>query len=236
MLFDYSVMKVEKRKMQNRSLDPRTKLLLAVFWAIGMVAAHRMLTLLVALGLVLAGVLVMGQGKRYLRWLRLVLPMAIFFGAVIWWSVDRNAGFFAALKLLSLTSAFFVFFSTTVPEDLGNSLVKIGLPYPIAFVLSTSLQYVPIMGRKIKNVLDAQRARGIPLEPGWAALRHYPAFFGPILIQSFQMAEELAEAMEARGFGRPGRTFLIEYRMVVRDWLALAAAGALLLAYLKYLS
>ncbi len=85
-------------------------------------------------------------------------------------------------------------------------------------------------------MLDAQRARGIPLEPGWAALRHYPAFFGPILIQSFQMAEELAEAMEARGFGRPGRTFLIEYRMVARDWLALAAAGALLLVYLKYLS
>ena len=229
-------MEMEKLKIENPRLDPRTKLILTVFWAVGIVASHRMLTLLVALGLLLSVVGIMGKGKRYLRWLRMVLPMAIFFGAVIWWSVDRNAGFFAALKLLNLTSAFFVFFSTTVPEDLGNSLVKIGLPYPIAFVLSTSLQFVPIMGRKIKNVLDAQRARGIPLEPGWAALRHYPAFFGPILIQSFQMAEELAEAMEARGFGRPGRTFLNEYRMVARDWLALAAAGALLLAYLKYLS
>ena len=218
--------------MQNRSLDPRTKLLLAVIWAIGMVAAHRMLTLLVALGLVLAGVLVMGQGKKYLRWLRLVLPMAIFFGAVIWWSVDRNAGFFAALKLLNLTSAFFIFFSTTVPEDLGNSLVKIGLPYPFAFVLSTSLQFVPIMGRKIKNVLDAQRARGIPLEPGWAALKHYPAFFGPILIQSFQMAEELAEAMEARGFGRPGRTFFKEYRMTMLDWTAICIGILLLVIFI----
>jgi len=225
-------MKVEKLKMQNRSLDPRTKLLLAVFWAIGVVAAHRMLTLLVALGLLLSVVGIMGKGKRYLRWLRLVLPMAIFFGAVIWWSVDRNAGFFAALKLLNLTSAFFVFFSTTVPEDLGNSLVKIGLPYPIAFVLSTSLQFVPIMGRKIKNVLDAQRARGIPLEPGWAALRHYPAFFGPILIQSFQMAEELAEAMEARGFGRPGRTFIKDYRMNLRDWLAMGIGIVVLTGFL----
>ena len=218
--------------MQNRSLDPRTKLLLALFWAIGVVAAHRMVTLIVALGLVLAGILVMRQGKLYLRWLRMVLPMAIFFGAVIWWSMDRNAGLFAALKLLNLTSVFFVFFSFTVPEDLGNALVKIGLPYPIAFVLSTSLQIVPIMGRKIKNVLDAQRARGIPLEPGWKALRHYPAFFGPILIQSFQMAEELAEAMEARGFGRPGRTFLRDYRMISRDWLALGIGIVVLTCFL----
>jgi len=225
-------MKVEKLKMQKQFLDPRTKLLLAVFWAIGVVAAHRMPTLLVALGLVLAGVLVMGKGKRYLRWLRLVLPMAIFFGAVIWWSVDRNAGFFATLKLLNLTSAFFVFFSTTVPEDLGNALVKIGLPYPISFVLSTSLQFVPIMGRKIKNVLDAQRARGIPLEPGWAALRHYPAFFGPILIQSFQMAEELAEAMETRGFGCPGRTFFKDYRMTVLDWAAICIGILLLVIFI----
>ena len=138
------------------------------------------------------------------------------------------------MKLLNLTSAFFVFFSATVPEDLGNALVKIGLPYPVAFVLSTSMQFVPIMGRKIKNVLDAQRARGIPLEPGLSALRHYPAFFGPILIQSFQMAEELAEAMEARGFGRPGRTFFKDYKMVARDWIVLIASAALLVVYLIY--
>ena len=88
------------------------------------------------------------------------------------------------------------------------------------------------MGRKIKNVLDAQRARGIPLEPGWAALRHYPAFFGPILIQSFQMAEELAEAMEARGFGRPGRTFLKDYRMTVLDWTAICIGILLLVIFI----
>lgn len=220
--------------MNNRSLDPRTKLLLTVFWAVGVVTAHRMVTLLVAISLVLIWVLLMGQGKRFFRWLRLVLPMAIFFGAVIWWSVDRHAGLFAALKLLNLTSAFYVFFSITVPEDLGNALVKVGLPYPVAFVLSTSLQFVPIMGRKIKNVLDAQRARGIPLEPGWAALKHYPAFFGPILIQSFQLAEELAEAMEARGFGRPGRTFFKDYRMTVLDWTAIAVGILLLVIFIVW--
>jgi len=163
-----------------------------------------------------------GRIQAYARWLRLVLPMSLFFGAVIWWTADLHAAGFSALKLLVLTSVFFAFFSATEPEDLANALVKSGLPYPVAFVLSSSLQFVPVMGRKVKNVLDAQRARGIPLEPGWAAIRHYPAFLGPVLIQAFQMAEELAEAMECRGFGLSGRTFLKEFRMGARDWTVLS--------------
>jgi energy-coupling factor transport system permease protein len=97
-----------------------------------------------------------------------------------------------------------------------------GMPYVVAFLMSAALNFVPILGRKARNVLDAQRSRGIPLEPGWAALRHYPAFLGPLMIQALQMAEELAEAMEARGFGRPGRTFLKDYRMSEWDWTVLA--------------
>jgi energy-coupling factor transport system permease protein len=175
---------------------------------------------------------VIGKTRSYLRWLRMVLPMSLFFGAVVWWTADVRTAALAALKLLTLTSVFFAFFITTLPDDLGNSLVKVGMPYVVAFVLSTSLQFVPMIHRKIKNVLDAQRARGIPLEPGWSALRHYPAFLGPILIQAFQMAEELAEAMEARGFGLPGRTFLKDYLMQTRDWLALSGGLLVLIACL----
>ena len=108
------------------------------------------------------------------------------------------------------------------------------MPYSVAFVFSTSLQFVPVITRKTKNVIDAQRARGISLEPGWSALRHYPAFLGPLLIQAFQLAEELAEAMEARGFGRPGRTFLKEYRLRKKDWLVLAGGLLILIACLLW--
>lgn len=213
-------------------LDPRTKLLLAMGYAALTVAANRLTWSLAEGGALLLFIVVIGKTRSYLRWLRMVLPMALFFGAVIWWTADVRTAALAALKLLTLTSVFFVFFSTTLPDDLGNSLVKVGMPYVVAFVMSTSLQFVPMIHRKIKNVLDAQRARGIPLEPGWSALRHYPAFLGPILIQAFQMAEELAEAMEARGFGLPGRTFLKDYLMQTRDWLALSGGLLVLIACL----
>ena len=154
-------------------LDPRTKLLLAIFYAVLVIVTNHNEWLLAEGGVLLLFLTVLGKMKAYLRWLCMVLPMALFFGAVTWWTADLTAAMLAALNLILLVSVFFVFFSTTAPEDLGNSLVKLGLPYSIAFVFSTSLQFVPIIGRKSKNVLDAQRARGIPLEPGWRALRQY---------------------------------------------------------------
>lgn len=213
-------------------LDPRTKLLLAIGYAALSYLSARTGWLLVWGGALLLFIAVIGKTRDYLRWLRLALPMSLFFGAVVWWTADLRTAAFAATKLLTLVSVFFAFFVTTQPGDLANALVKIGMPYVVAFVVSTSMQFVPTIGRRIKNVLDAQRARGIPLEPGWSAFRHYPAFLGPILIQAFQMAEALAEAMEARGFGRPGRTFLKEYRMRTRDWLAICCGLLVLTASL----
>ncbi len=209
--------------------DPRTKLILSLFYAALVVGSHGYAGLTVEWGALAFIIVYMGQGKAYLRWLRLVVPMSLFFGAVTWWSTTAEAGAVAALKLLVLTTVFFAFFSTTEPEDLGNSLIKVGMPFAIAFVLSTSLKFVPVISRKARNVLDAQRTRGIPIEPGWSALRHYPAFFVPLLIQAFQLAEELAEAMEARGFGRPGRTFFKDYILKIQDWFAMAAGLAILI-------
>jgi energy-coupling factor transport system permease protein len=200
-------------------LDPRTKLLLAMGYAALIVASTRPSVSFAAGGALLLFIVVIGKTRPYLRWLRMALPMSLFFGAVIWWTADVRIAALAAVKLLTLVSVFFVFFSIT-------------LPYIVAFVASTALQLVPTIGRRIRNVLDAQRARGISLEPGWSALRHYPAFLGPVLIQAFQMAEALAEAMEARGFGRPGRTFLKEYRMRIQDWLALSGGLLVLIACL----
>ncbi|MFC1815746.1 energy-coupling factor transporter transmembrane component T family protein [Thermodesulfobacteriota bacterium] len=213
-------------------LDPRTKLLLALFYTVLVVASRRLTWLLPEWGALIFFVIIIRKGAAYARWLRQALPMALFFGVVTWWTADRESGLLAALALIVLISTFFIFFNTTSPEDLGNSLVKIGLPYAVAFVFSTSLQFVPVIGRKARNVLDAQRSRGIPLETGWAALRYYPAFLGPLLIQAFQLAEELAAAMEARGFGRPGRTFYKDYLIRPADWIILTVSLLSLIACL----
>jgi energy-coupling factor transport system permease protein len=207
------------------NLDPRTRLVLTGLYAVLVTTSHRLEWLLAELGLLWLLILIVAEGRNYLRWLRLVAVMTISWFAIAWWAFDLPTAVMTSLRLLTLTSIFFLFFRTTAPEDLGNALVKVGLPYTFAFVLSTSLQFVPVISRKAQNVVDAQRSRGIPLEPGLPALRHYPALLAPLLIQAFQLADELAEAMEARGFGRPGRTFWRDYRLRALDWLVLAGAG-----------
>jgi len=216
------------------TLDPRTKLILAVFYTILIVASRQMSWLMAEYGVLVLFIISIRQMKDYVKWLRMILPMAIFFGLVTWWSIDKEAATIASFGLLTITSVFFTFFITTTPEDLSNALVKTGVPYYIAFIFSASLQFVPILTRKAKNIFDAQRARGIPLESKWSALRHYPVFLGPLLIQSFKLAEELAEAMETRGFSRTNRTFLKDYRMYAIDWIILSIGILVLLCCLHW--
>jgi energy-coupling factor transport system permease protein len=106
---------------------------------------------------------------------------------------------------------------------------RLGLPYALTFVFSASMHFVHVLTRRAANIRDAQQARGIPLNGGLATLRHLPALVGPLLIQAFKLADELAEAMEARGFGASGRRFRREPHFGVTDWIFVAVSVAMLL-------
>ncbi len=216
--------------------DPRTKLLLSVAYAALIALTRGPGWLLAEWATLFLAIAILGQTKAYLRWLVMLIPMAAFFGGLTWWSADRSTGLAAAMSLMAITTVFFIFFASTKPEDLGNSLVRAGLPYPVAFVMMAAMQFTPIIGRKARAVIEAQQARGIALKPGWRALRNYPALLVPLLIQSFQMADALAEAMEVRGFSRVGRTFRKGYRMRLWDWLAVIGGWGTVIAVLYFLA
>jgi energy-coupling factor transport system permease protein len=93
-------------------LDPRTKLVAALAAAAVVVMTGPLPLAAGGLGLLLAAVLVLGFSRAYLRWLALVLPMALFFGGVTAWAVTVEAGLLAGVKLLCLTTVFFLFFSS----------------------------------------------------------------------------------------------------------------------------
>lgn len=208
------------------ALDPRTKLFLMFLAAVLVVAASSLTAVILICGMLLVGPIATASFRAYGRWLVLVLPMALFFGLVTGLTFTPGTGLISCLKLLGLTSAGFLFFSTTAPEDLANALIKSGLPFTAAFVMSAGMQFVPVLGRKAKEILDAQKVRGIPLKLGWRLFRQFPALAMPLLVQAFQLAEELAEAMESRGFGRPGRTYYKSFRLGIWDY-SVMAAGAL---------
>jgi energy-coupling factor transport system permease protein len=189
---------------------------------------HQWTFLTASLAILMGVVLLLRLGLPWLDFLRGLGFAVLTFLAIAWIAFDFLTAVVSTLRLLAIGTAFFLFFQTTPPEALSNALLKMGVPYPFAFVLSASLQFVPVLVRRLGNIRDAQRARGIPIEGGLRLLIHLPALAGPLLIQAFKFADELAEAMEARGFGIPGRRFRHEPRFQWKDWMVVIISAAVL--------
>jgi energy-coupling factor transport system permease protein len=84
----------------------------------------------------------------------------------------------------------------------------------LAAALATRL--VPTLERDARGLIEALRGRG--LEP--EGLHGHAALLSPLLSGSLERGLNLAEAMEARGFGRAGRT-----RLPSPPWRAADSAG-----------
>jgi energy-coupling factor transport system permease protein len=195
------------------SLDPRTKLFLGAA-AIAVVLFTRTPALHgIEAGLLLLGLWGMGMMAPWVRGLRLMAPMVVLVFAISLLSFDLHTALVLSLRLFNLLTVSFVFFRAMTPEEVGNGLRKLGMPYGFSFILSTAMRYVPLIGRRIRLVMEAQTSRGIDLRPRIRNAANFMALLMPLLVQSFLLAEELAMAMEARGFGLKGRSFRKIYRI-----------------------
>ncbi len=203
------------------TLDPRTKLVLLLLFILLAMLTPNAAALLIECALIVLVILVYGWIKAWRRVMRAVALLVLFLFAFYLWAFDWQIALVGALRLCASISAFFLFFQLTTPEDLGNALAQSGVPYPFVFILITSMQFAPVLSRQARAIFDAQRARGIRLELDVASLGNFTALLAPLLIQAFTLAEQLAEAMEARGFGAPQRTFVREYRLRAWDYCAL---------------
>ena len=215
-------------------LDPRSHLVLAVSAAAVLMALDGWPAWLIATGALLAAILLTGVLKAWLIFFRGLGPAVFGFLAVAWLAFDFATASTAGLRLLALGTVFFLFFQVTSPTELANALGRLGLPYVFSFVLTVSLEFIPVLARRAANIRDAQRARGIPLEGGLRAIRYLPALLGPLLIQAFKLADEMAEALEARGFGSEKRRPRRELRFRFRDWFMVSMCLAGLLAFFLF--
>jgi energy-coupling factor transport system permease protein len=90
---------------------------------------------------------------------------------------------------------------TTQPSDLFAALGRLRVPYLLNFMLSMTLQLVPILQREVATVLAAQRSRGMRSR-GFGAV--IPAFV-PVFAGAFERAQQLSISLESRAFGSGGR-------------------------------
>ena len=96
---------------------------------------------------------------------------------------------------------------TTDSRQLLQCFLHWRMPYAIAFMLITSLRFLPVIFEETAIVLTAQRLRGFEPVRSFSPLRWIRTAFHvlfPILARALRRASTLALSVESRGFGRNG--------------------------------
>ncbi len=206
------------------NFDPRAKLVVYLLYCGLILLTMQPLVLLPLLAAPLIGILLTHGWAEWRRVMWLLWPTLLLFAVIVGAGSGLEAAAGAVLRLLTLVTASVLFFALTPPEELGESLLSSGLSPQAVFLLEGTLRFAPTMAALAREVREAQESRGIRLD-GFYLLRNGVALLGPLLAGVMRLADDLAEALEARGFGGPTRTPLADYRFRTRDWAL--AAGAL---------
>lgn len=139
------------------------------------------------------------------------------------WLGDPLRGAVFCLRMADLLLVTSLYSLTTSPiamtdglENLLSPFARVGLPaHELALVFSIALRFVPTLALEAERIAKAQMARGAPLDRGGplTRARAFTSVLVPLFVRAFRYADELAVAMEARGY-RPGarRTRLRQLR------------------------
>lgn len=238
-------------------LDPRTKILLVLFYIVALFCAQGVVTYaLLALCLAIC-VRISHVGIRQLvRGLKPVLFIMIFTGVLnlfftpggrnlVEWGVIRiseqglHNAVFMVLRIMLLIMGTFLMTYTTSPisltdglERLLNWMKRFHVPvHELAMMMSIALRFIPTLIEETDKIMSAQKARGADFESG-SLIQKAKALIPilvPLFISAFRRADELATAMECRCYhGGEGRTRLHVLRYEGRDITALCLGGAIM--------
>jgi len=133
-------------------------------------------------------------------------------------------GIAMSFRILTMISATFLLLTTTQQKDIISALIQMKLPYEYGLTLVIALRYVPTLAGMAQTIMDAQRSRGLELDKGslFERIRKYVPILAPLIVGAIRMAQELAIAIDSRGFGHGKRTYINVLSMGLRDLVVLA--------------
>ncbi len=106
-----------------------------------------------------------------------------------------------ALRLGAAVAALGTFVAVVAPRRLTRALAARGLPGWAAYLIVASLEAAPEAKARAREVLDAQRCRGLSAGGGLAGrMRSLAPLAGPLVASLVTESDERALALNARGF------------------------------------
>ncbi|MFP4051016.1 MAG: energy-coupling factor transporter transmembrane component T [Thermoplasmata archaeon] len=225
----------------SETFDPRAKM----FFVLIIIILAILIPLPIYLAVLLLIVLITALSGRilkrlisYLSPLKILIPLLLilnlFFyahGEVVWkydlriftLSVTRG-GFKTSIMILLrffvIASAAALFAVTTDPEKFERTLVKLKIPWKLAFIFSLTLRLVPDLKRRYKKIEEAQISRGLDLKgnPIKRIKARIPMII-PFMASVIRYGYDLSEALKARSFDEiKNRTYMIQLKHKARDY------------------
>ncbi len=241
---------LDRRTFIHR-LHPTVKILtiVAIFWSVYWVDSPLWL---LPLGiLLLAGAQITRAWPNFysLRWLFILVIFATTLTWIVFYRqgkpllhlgplfVSRASleyGFGRGIKLAELLATSVLFLSTTKVEEFAYGLGEMGVPYRVGFAITLAFRLVPLFIDSALTVVQAQSLRGYDFESGSliTRLRRYVPVTVPVFMGALRKANNMAMALEARGFGySPRPTSYVHYEVRPLDVLMLVGVGLLSAAY-----
>ncbi|MCX8110927.1 MAG: energy-coupling factor transporter transmembrane protein EcfT [Syntrophorhabdaceae bacterium] len=224
------------------NLDPRTKLIgVAIVFIICLCFNSPIYMAIIAFSVF--AIALSARAQKALWTLRYILLLLIVFSVILWpffttgktliWSwgflrLTKESLFYGiamGMRLSTFVIAGLILLSTTKNEDITNGLIKMGMPYPLAFAFSTALRLVPTFVGAGATIVQAQVSRGLDLESK-NILSRFGKFIPlavPMFITAIRYTNRLSMALESRGFSPESqRTLYYEPVMKIKDWLILS--------------
>jgi energy-coupling factor transport system permease protein len=134
--------------------------------------------------------------------------------------VTREELAMAAMQASRLAAVSLAFTAYALLLDHDRLVQAAGFARRSTLVVALATRLLPTLERDAAGMLEALRGRGVAV----SGIRGRATLVSPLLAGSLERGLNLAEAMEARGYGRPGGTRLPRARRAALDGAALAAA------------
>ncbi len=228
-------------------LDPRVKLMATLVFIVVMFLFKSFAGYLIIGAFMITAIKVSRVPVKYmlkgLKSIWILLAFTLFFNLflstgttlVSFWKLTityeglRNA-IFMGFRLFLLIMGTSLMTLTTTPNQLTDGMEtglkwmkKIHVPvHEIAMMMSIALRFIPILMEETDKIMKAQQARGADFEEGklHERIKALVPIFVPLFVSAFRRANDLAMAMEARGYrGDVGRTQMKPLRYKKSDYM-----------------
>ncbi len=144
-------------------------------------------------------------------------------------------GFERGFKMAVPLSFVLVVLWTTGPTKILRGLMKLGMPYILAFTASSAIRFIPLLAEEGVNITDAQKVRGCGNQGLIDQFKMTYRMITPLFINSLRRSRELAASVETRGFGARSnikRTFLVDPQLTREDYAVLVTCAIIIAASL----